>query len=60
MKIKYETDDGWCETFCPNSEKEGIKVGSMSCAECDYFVSDDETKQIVKCSFEKTKNKLED
>jgi len=29
MKLKYKTYGAWCETFCPNSEKAGIKIGSL-------------------------------
>jgi uncharacterized paraquat-inducible protein A len=56
MKLKYKTDcDGFIFTFCPNIEKEGIKVGSRSCSLCEYFVSDDAEKKIVECSFKGNK-----
>jgi hypothetical protein len=56
MKIKYEMNCGYhLFTKCPNKKNTATKVGSMSCADCEYFVSDDAEKQIVKCNFKKNK-----
>lgn len=57
MKIKYEMECGstLCFTICPNLPKITYpcptRVNSAACKQCDHYISRDEKKQIVKCSF---------
>jgi hypothetical protein len=58
MKIKYSESyrNGFGGTVCKNlPEKKNtifqIKVGSLACCLCEYFVIDDKEKMTVQCSF---------
>jgi hypothetical protein len=52
MKIKYEMNGYQIVTKCPDKYNKA-KVSSFSCHDCNYFISDDEKKQIVECNFKK-------
>lgn len=53
MEMKYKVEGTTCITKCPY--KKGNKIGSISCTDCGHFVSVDQRKRIVTCSFKKGK-----
>ncbi len=53
MEMKYKVEGTVCITKCPY--KKGNKIGSVSCTDCEYFVSVDSRKRKVTCKFKKGK-----